>query len=129
MFIILLRLIIFLGIIFLIYTTIKFLLNPKRKLELAEEKKGFFFLDNPTDVRKNFEITYKGVRFEGEKYLGTTENAFEVVSITMWTKHPERLKGLDRNDFYFLEKEVFIHYPNSTIEWKSPVKEFLKIEK
>ena len=75
------RFLLFALIIFLIYSAIKYLLNPKRKLELAHEQKQFYFLDYKNDVRKNFHLTYKGVLFEGEKYLGTTENAFEVVSV------------------------------------------------
>ncbi|MBU8905129.1 sigma-w pathway protein ysdB [Desertibacillus haloalkaliphilus] len=126
--VILFRILLLIAIIVLVYSAIKYLVNPKRKLELAHEKKQFFFHDDKKNVRKNFLITYKGVLFEGEKYLGTTENAFEVVSIYVWAKHPDKLQGLDRQDFYFIEKEIFIQYPNATIEWKSPIKEFLKHE-
>ncbi|WLR50170.1 sigma-w pathway protein ysdB [Bacillus tianshenii] len=126
MFVILFRLFIIAAIIALIYTFTKYLLNPKRKLELAQERGTFYYLDDKSNVRKNLFITYKGVLFEGEKYLGTTERAFEVVSITIWPLHPDKLQGLSRDDFYFIEKELLIQYPEATIEWKSPVKEFLK---
>ena len=63
---------------------IKFILNPKRKLELAHEQKRYYYLDDPNNVRKNFLLTYKGVLFEGEKYLGTTEDSFDVISIFIW---------------------------------------------
>ncbi|MGO4888661.1 sigma-w pathway protein ysdB [Anaerobacillus sp. MEB173] len=124
--VILFRLLLIIAIIILVYCTIKYLVNPKRKLELAHEKKQFYFHDEKDNVRKNFLITYKGVLFEGEKYLGTTENAFEVVSIYIWPKNQTKLQGFDREDFYFIEREILIYYPNATIEWKSPVKEFLK---
>src|SRR5690554_1286891 len=79
-----LRFLIFALIIFLIYSLIKYVINPKRKLELAHEQKKFYVFDHKNDVRKNFLLTYKGVLFEGEKYLGTTDDAFEVVNIFIW---------------------------------------------
>ncbi|WP_084783341.1 sigma-w pathway protein ysdB [Bacillus dakarensis] len=120
------RFLLFAVIIFLIYSAIKYLLNPKRKLELAHEQKQFYFLDYKNDVRKNFHLTYKGVLFEGEKYLGTTENAFEVVSVFIWPQRVEALNGLVREDFEFIEKKVLELYPNAKIDWKSPIHEFLK---
>jgi hypothetical protein len=120
------RFLLFALIIFLIYSTIKYLLNPKRKLELAHEQKRFFFLDNKNNVRKNFLVTYKGVLFEGEKYLGTTENAFEVVNVFIWPHRVSSLNGLVREDFEFIEKRVQESYPNAEIDWKSPIHEFMK---
>ncbi|MBE3571017.1 MAG: sigma-w pathway protein ysdB [Bacillales bacterium] len=122
----LLRFIFFALIIFATYSMIKYLLNPKRKLELAHEQKRFYFLDDPNNVRKNFLLTYKGVLFEGEKYLGTTENAFDVVSIFIWPRSTVALKGLVREDFLFIEKKIREHYSSAKIDWKSPVKEFLE---
>lgn len=125
----LIRFLLFALIIFLIYSTIKYLLNPKRKLELAHEQKRFFFLDNKNNVRKNFLVTYKGVLFEGEKYLGTTENAFEVVNVFIWPHRVASLNGLVREDFEFIEKRVQESYPNASIDWKSPIHEFMKKSK
>lgn len=122
----LLRLAIFLLIIFFIYTAIKYLLNPKRKLELAYEEKRFYLLDHKNDVRKNFFITYKGAMFEGEKYLGTTEDAFEVVTITIWPHKVSELYGMVREDFEWIERKIKESYPNAKIEWKSPIHEFMK---
>lgn len=110
----------------LAYSTIKYLINPKRKFELAHQQKNFYFFDYQENVRKNFLITYRGVLFEGEKYLGTTEDAFDVVSIQIWAKNENKLTGLNKADFYFIQKEVQSSYPNATIEWKSPIKELLK---
>lgn len=123
------RFLLFALIIFLIYTVIKYLLNPKRKLELAHEQKRFYFLDYKNNVRKNFFVTYKGVLFEGEKYLGTTENAFEVVDVFIWPHHVSSLNGLVREDFLFIEKKVQEMYPNADIDWKSPIHEFMKKNK
>jgi cbb3-type cytochrome oxidase subunit 3 len=119
------RLLILIALFILAYSAIKYLVNPKRKLELAHEKKLFYFLDDNQNVRKNFLITYRGVLFEGEKYLGTTENAFEVVSVQVWAKSTDKLQGLNKEDFYFIEKEILLAYPNTTINWKSPIKELL----
>ncbi len=125
MIIILFRLFILAAVILLIYSAFKYVLNPMRKLELAHDQKKFYLLDEQNNVRKNMLLTYKGVLFEGEKYLGTTEKSFEVVDISMRVKQPDRLVGMDREDFYFIEKEILIRYPNAKVEWKSPVKEFL----
>lgn len=105
------------------------MLSPKRKLELAHNQKKFFLLDDSENVRKNFFITYKGVLFEGEKYLGTTASSFEVISILIWTKTPNKLKGLTKKDFQFMEEKIKNSYPYAKIEWKSPIKEFLQKEK
>lgn len=119
------RILIIMAVFILAYSALKYIVNPKRKLELAHQKKQFFFLDESVNVRKNFLITYRGVLFEGEKYLGTTEKAFEVVTIDVWAKRSDRLIGLNKEDFYFIEKEIISAYPNAKINWKSPIKELL----
>ncbi|WP_442595374.1 sigma-w pathway protein ysdB [Neobacillus sp. D3-1R] len=121
----LLRMLLLALILFLIYYLIKYIFNPKRKLELAHEQKRYFLYDDPNNVRKNFLLTYKGVLFEGEKYLGTTDEAFEVVSIFIWPKNIASLKGLGKNDFLFIEENIRMNYPNAKIDWKSPIKELL----
>ncbi|MBM7584903.1 hypothetical protein JOC86_001440 [Bacillus pakistanensis] len=125
----LIRILIFFIIIYFIYRAIKFLIDPKRKLDLAIEQKKFYFYDDQENVRKNFLLTYKGVLFEGEKYLGTTEQSFEVVSIFVWTKNISSLKGMSKEDFHYIEQEIQERYPNSIVDWKSPIKEFLNINK
>ena len=111
----------------LIYSGIRYLLHPKRKLELAHEQKKFYFLDDE-NVRKNFLITYKGVLFEGEKYLGTTKDSFDVVSIFIFPRNVASLKGLTKADFKTIEEHIASHYPKAEIDWKSPIKEFLNNE-
>lgn len=123
--ILLLRVVIFALIIYIIYKIVKFILSPKRKLESAHEQKKYFFYDVPDNIRINFLITYKGVMFEGEKYLGTTDKSFEVVSIFIWPHNNDLLHGLSYDDFIFLENEVALRYPEAAIDWKSPIKELL----
>ncbi|AST92807.1 sigma-w pathway protein ysdB [Sutcliffiella cohnii] len=125
----LIRILLLALFVFLIYAIIKYVFNPKRKLELAHEQKNFYMLDKKENIRKNFLLTYKGVLFEGEKYLGTTDKAFEVISIFIFPKNTSKLQGLEKRDFEFIEKEVRRAYPNAIIDWKSPIKEFLKAEK
>jgi len=120
------RILIIVALVILIYSAFKYLFNPKRKLELAHEKKQFYLYDDKHNVKKNFLLTYKGVLFEGKKHLGTTEKEFEVVTIDITTKNPNKLKGVNREDFHSIEQEILIHYPHAKIAWKSPVKEFLE---
>ncbi|WP_026569747.1 MULTISPECIES: sigma-w pathway protein [Sediminibacillus] len=121
MIVLLFRLLIFIAMVMLLYTIYKYLINPNRKLEVAREKKDFYFLDEPDNIKKNFLMTYKGFIFEGEKYLGTIEDSFDVVNISIHAHYPGELKGLERKDLYFMEEEVLIRYPYATIEWKHPI--------
>ncbi|UOR11973.1 sigma-w pathway protein ysdB [Halobacillus amylolyticus] len=121
MIIILFRLLLIIAVLFIIYTIYKFIINPRRKLDHARNKQEFYFHDAMKNTKQNFLITYRGLVFEGEKYLGTTEEAFEVVNISISAHHPEKLKGLERNDLYFLEEQVLMRYPYAKIEWKYPI--------
>ncbi|KIY22163.1 MULTISPECIES: hypothetical protein [Mesobacillus] len=127
--ILLLRLIFLLLFLFLIYSGGKYVFHPKRKLELAHEQKRFFLLDDQTNARKNFLVTYKGVLFEGEKYVSITSSALEVVSIFIWPKETSSLKRLVLEDFQFIEQKIRDKYPDAKIDWKSPVKEFMANDK
>ncbi|AMA72008.1 MULTISPECIES: hypothetical protein [Aneurinibacillus] len=123
-----LRLLLLLAIIAFIVWWFQYIFNPKRKLESALEKKRTFFLDDRNNVRRNFLLTYKGVLFEGEKYLGNTEDKFTVTKISIWSRQPERLHGLTRNDFFEIAEIIAESYPDAEIEWKTPIKEFLHDE-
>ena len=125
MMIVLLRLIILAFVIYLFYRGISFLLDPKRKLDEAVEKNDYYFYDDVKNVRKNFFITYKGALFEGEKYLGTTADSFEVVSIFIWVKDTMSLQGLTKEDFRFLENEIYMNYPEAKISWKNPIEKLM----
>ncbi|MEK3890440.1 sigma-w pathway protein ysdB [Bacillus sp. FSL K6-3431] len=123
--IILLRIAIFALIIYFLYKIVKFILDPKRKLESAHEQNKFYFYDIPDNIRKNFLVTHKGAMFEGEKYLGSTERAFDVVSIFIWPHNQDVLQGISYDDFMMIENEIKLRYPNAVIDWKSPIKELI----
>ncbi|HET7627839.1 MAG TPA: sigma-w pathway protein ysdB [Bacillales bacterium] len=120
------RLLFLSALAILVYSAWKYAKDPKRKWEAARRKKQFSMLDDPKDARKNMFITYKGVDFEGEKYVGNSENAFVVSSIIMRIVDAGSLFGLQREDFYAIEKEIYAIYPHADIEWQSPVDDFLK---
>lgn len=128
MMIILIRFLIVALIIYLFYRGIVYLMDPKRKLDESYEKGAYYFYDDVNNIRKNFFISYKGALFEGEKYLGTTDHAFEVVSIFVWVKDTMALQGFTRDDFLFLEKEILMNYSNAEISWKNPIEQLMKNE-
>ncbi|MBM7597746.1 hypothetical protein JOC34_000103 [Virgibacillus halotolerans] len=125
MIIILFRILILIAIVFLIYTGIQYIRSPQRRLRLAKLSNEFFFLDEPGNSKRNLQFVYKGCLFAGEKYLGTTEDAFEVVNIHITVDDPIELSGLTRDDLYFLEKEILLRYPHAKIEWKHPINQLL----
>jgi hypothetical protein len=119
------RFLLLLLLLVLIYQFIKFISSPKRKLELARKQKRYFLYDDQDNVRKNFLLTYKGVMFEGEKYLAGTKDSFAVVPISIWPQQGTSLKGLVHEDFHYIEQKIKRQYQGARIDWKSPVKEFL----
>jgi len=122
----LLRLLIIVLVVYIFYKGVRYLTDPKRKLDEAYENGEFYFYDDVKNVRKNFFISYKGALFEGEKYLGTTENSFEVVSIFVWVHDTMKLQGLTKDDFYYLENEILMSYTNAKINWKNPIEKLMK---
>ncbi|WP_246147332.1 sigma-w pathway protein ysdB [Aneurinibacillus danicus] len=123
-----LRLLLLLTIIAFIVWWFQYIFNPKRKLMSAIEKKQTFVLDDEDNVRRNLLLTYKGVLFEGEKYLGSMEDRFTVTKISLWPRQSSRLKGLTRDDFFEISEIIRESYPDAEIEWGTPVKEFLQRE-
>ena len=123
--VLLLRLVLIVILIYIFYKGIRYLTDPKRKLDEAHEHGQYYFYDDVKNVRKNFFITYKGAKFEGEKYLGTTERSFEVVSIFVAVKDPMKLQGFTKEDFYYLENEILMGYPNAKINWKNPIEKLM----
>jgi hypothetical protein len=126
MIVILIRFLILALVVYLFYRGIAYLMDPKRKLDTAYEKGFYYFYDDVKNVRKNFFISYKGALFEGEKYLGTTDHAFEVVSIFVWAKDTMKLQGFTKDDFLFLEKEILMNYGDADISWKNPIEQLMK---
>ncbi|WHY84948.1 sigma-w pathway protein ysdB [Neobacillus novalis] len=121
----LLRFVLLFFIFFLFYAVVKILFTSSRKLESARKHNRFLLIDND-DVRKNFMLTYKGAVFAGEKYIGSTDNTFDVISISIWPENSATLKGMVKDDFFYIDKKILENYPNAEINWKSPVKEFLQ---
>lgn len=121
----LLRLVLLFFIFSLFYYTIKFLLKPKRKLESARKHKRFLLLDHEEAI-KNFQLTYNGAVFIGEKYMGATKNKIDVVSISLWPETATLLKGLAKEDIYYIEGKIREKYPEARIDWKSPIHELLQ---
>ncbi|WP_067730621.1 sigma-w pathway protein ysdB [Oceanobacillus damuensis] len=128
MVVILFRILIIIALALLVYTWIQYLRNPERKLQIAKNSNGFFFLDDTNNSKKNLQLAYKGCLFEGEKYLGTTEESFEVVDIHVTARDPLELRRLTRDDLYFLEKEILLHYPFAKITWKHPISQLILTE-
>ncbi len=100
--------------------------NKTRKLEYAKNQKRFFLLDDKSNPRKNFLLTYKGAVFEGEKYLGITGDSFSVISISLWPKNADKLEGMTHDDFLFIKSELAKSYPHASIEWNASVKDHLR---
>ncbi|PID20307.1 sigma-w pathway protein ysdB [Sporosarcina sp. P3] len=124
--VLLIRVFIIALVIYLFYAGIRYLTDAKRKLDEAYEKEQYYFYDDVKNIRKNFFITYKGAMFEGEKYLGTTTDSFDVVSIFIWVKNEANLQGMTKEDFHFLESEVRTNYPHAEINWKNPIEQLMK---
>ena len=74
------RLLILLAIILLIYTWVEYLRSSERKMRIARNLNTFYFDDEANNSKKNLQFVYRGCLFEGEKYLGITENSFEVLN-------------------------------------------------
>ena len=125
MLVLLFRILILLAIILLVYTWVEYLRSPERQVRIAKELNNFYFVDEPSNSKKNLQFVYKGCLFEGEKYLGTTEHSFEVLNIHVTVRDPVELNGFTRDDIYFLENELLIRYPHAKIQWKHPINKLL----
>ena len=123
--VLLFRVLIVIALVLLVYTWIQYIRNPERRVRIAKESNDFIFHDDTYDNKRNLQLVYKGCLFDGEKYLGTTEDSFEVVDIHITVRDPIELRGFTRDDLYFLEKEILIHYPYAKITWKHPINELI----
>lgn len=123
------RILISIAIIFLFYTAYQYYHNPQRRLKKAKRLKKFYYVDDTNNSKKNIQFVYKGCLFEGEKYLGTTDDAFEVVDIHISVQEPLELKGFTIEDFLFLENEISKHYPHATLKWKHPINQIFPNKK
>lgn len=107
------------SLLVLVYWSIKYISSPMRKLKVAHKNHTFYFVDDSTNARKNFFITYKGVLFEGEKYIDTLNDSISVISIFIWPHNPDCLNDLNHQDFLFIETKIRELYPSTLIDWKS----------
>ncbi|QQK81002.1 sigma-w pathway protein ysdB [Salicibibacter cibi] len=125
----LLQLFVLAALIILVYTIVRYLRSPLRKLEQAQNNNQYFLYDDRQNAHNHFFLTYKGAMFEGEKKVGSTDHSFEVVRISMQPKRTDKLEGLEYDDFRFIEKEIKDRYPHASIDWKSPVGALMKKRK
>ncbi|MGI2326381.1 sigma-w pathway protein ysdB [Planococcus sp. YIM B11945] len=124
----LIRIIVFALICYIIYRLVQYVMDPNRKLDAAVKAKQFYFHDDIQNARKNFFIAYKGVLFEGEKYMGTEGDSLQVVSIFIMTHELKMLLDFTKEDFYFLENAIATNYPAAKINWKNPIEQLMKKE-
>ena len=117
------RALLFILLVISLYWSFMFLLNPQRKLAQALEEGRTLIMDDQKVVHRNMLIAFKGVLFEAEKYMGTTEEAFQIIKIHVWPRDNQKLVGLEKKDFQQLEKIIEARYPYADVSWKSPIKE------
>ena len=110
---------------FFIYKMGKYYFSIPRKLQAARNQGRFLLLDAHNNPRKNFLLTFKGAVFEGEKYLGLTDDSFAVISITIWLKDIPQPRQLSRKDFFYIQNELLNSYPKAAIEWSGTAKDIL----
>ncbi|MBO0602672.1 sigma-w pathway protein ysdB [Sporosarcina sp. E16_3] len=122
----LIRFIIIAFIVYLFYRGIRYLTDPKRKLDGAYAEDQYYFYDEVNNVRKNFFLSYKGAMFEGEKYLDSTDDSIDVISIFVWVKDETKLQDFTKADFDFLLSKILTNYPKATISWKNPIERLMK---
>lgn len=119
--------ILFFALLFIgIYWCIKYWLNPHRKLTIALEQGKTLMMDDKRNVHRNFLLAYKGVLFEGEKYMGTADRAFHIIRVHVWPRDHQKLVGLEKSDFEYLQSLIHQQYPHAEITWRSPVQELMQ---
>ncbi|MCY9107132.1 sigma-w pathway protein ysdB [Bacillus atrophaeus] len=122
MIIIILRLALLAFLAYCIYVAVRFYTNPKRRLKLAQSKEHFYIVDEQKNARKNFQLTYKGVLFEGEKHIPSKDHPLFIHTIFVWTEFPEKLAAFSAKDFKDIEQKVNERYPDCKIDWDQPIK-------
>ena len=127
--ILLIRILLFVLLCLGIYWCFRFFLHPYRKINQAIEGKQTIMMDDKRNVHRNILLVYRGVLFEGEKYMGTKDHAFQIVKIHMWARRHEELVGLEKKDFEEIMSMIHSAYPHAEVSWKSPIRELLQNEK
>lgn len=127
--ILIIRVLLLILLCFGIYWCFRYFLHPFRKLNQAIEGKRTVMMDDKRNVHRNILLVYQGVLFEGEKYMGTKDEAFQIVKIHMWPRKNEELVGFKKRDFDEIMSMIHTSYPHAEISWKSPIRELLQHEK
>ncbi|SFD59841.1 hypothetical protein SAMN05216238_102352 [Lentibacillus persicus] len=125
MVVLLFRVLILIAFIMVIYTLVQYFRNPDRKLQIAKAANTFYMVDDQNNSKKNIQFVYKGCHFEGEKYIGATEEAFEVVDVHIFARDQHELEGITRDDLYFIEQEILMRYPYAAVTWKYPISKLI----
>ena len=110
-------------IIFFLYSGTKRFLSPWRKLYSSQKHQQCYLLDERHNAHKNFTLTYKGLLFEGEKYLRDKNDPESVSSILISTASSADADSLTRDDFLYIKEQVKLHYPEAEIEWEESLQD------
>ena len=118
-----LKMAIMITIIFFLYSGIKRFLSPRHKLYSFQKHQQFYLLDERHNAHKNFTLTYRGLLFEGEKYLQDKNDPESVSSILISTSSSAEADYLTRDDLLYIEEQVKLHYPEAEIEWEESLQD------
>lgn len=105
-------------LVFLLYSIMSYISSPDRKLLAAKRNKQFFLLDDPANPLKNLFLTYKGILFEGEKYIDSLHSG-KVVTIHIWHCRHKTIDKLSLPDQKVIERALIDVYPEAEVEWKN----------
>ena len=108
-------------IIFFLYKGIKQFLSPQCKLYSSQKHNQFFLLDERHNARKNFTLTYKGLLFEGEKYLRNGNDPESVCSILISAASPTDAACVTKDELLYIQEQINLHYPEAEVDWEEPL--------
>jgi hypothetical protein len=120
-----LRILIVVVLAALTYIIMKRLSDPKRKLDKAYKTGQFYFYDDPKNPRQNFFVAFKGVIFEGEKYVEIAQDNDKRFTIFIKPNKAEQLLHYTNQDFRFVQHQVQARYPKAQISWISSIEKQL----
>ena len=122
---IIVRIIIVVILAALTYIIMKRISDPKRKLDKAYKTGQFYFYDDPKNPRQNFFVAFKGVIFEGEKYVQVAEEGEKKFTIFIKPTKAEQLLHYTKKDFLFVQHQVQARYPKAHLSWISSIEKQL----
>lgn len=124
--ILLFRLLLMIAVAIIVFSITKYILDPRRKLESAKNRGDFYLLDDTENIRKNIDFTYKTALFEGEKFMDSLKAGPDVTTIMVWSEDIDEFQKMSLRDFQFIERELKLRYPEAVVEWRSPVREWIR---